>query len=68
MANTIEDAVYAVLESSDPDECCELRDALGLVGECGWDGETLPPGSVCIACCGRMARVIAEAFEERKAE
>lgn len=65
---TIEDAVYAILETSDPDECVELRDALGLTGECGWDGETMPPGSVCIACCDRMARAVARAFGEREGE
>lgn len=66
MAKTIEDAVYAVLESSYPDECVELRAALGLSVECGWDGETMPPGRVCIACCERMARAVARAFDARK--
>lgn len=65
MAKTIEDAVYAILEASDPYECSELRAALGL-GECGWDGGTMPPGKVCIACCDRMAREIAWAFDARK--
>lgn len=63
---TIEEAVYSLLETSDPDECVELRDALGLTGECGWDGETMPPGKVCIACCDRMAREIAWAFDAIK--
>ena len=67
MAKTIEDAVYAILEASDPYECSELRAALGL-GECGWDGGTMPPGRVCIACCERMASAVARAFGEREGE
>lgn len=68
MAKTIEEAAYNVLRSAFPDECVELRDALGLSGECGWDGETMPPGRVCIACCERMASAVARAFGEREGE
>lgn len=68
MAKTIEDAVYDILETTYPDECVELRDALGLAGDCGWDGEIMPPDHVCAACCDRMARAIAGAFDGRKGE
>lgn len=67
MAKTIEDAVYDIINASDPDECAELRAALGQ-GDCGWDGETLPPIRDCIACCDRMARAIAGAFDGGKGE
>lgn len=68
MAKTIEDAVYYVLVTSYPEECVELRAALGLAGDCRCGGEIMPPGYVCIACCRTMARAIARAFGEREGE